>query len=68
MKLQIKIKSVYGVERIYPVNETAITFIKLLKVKTFSQEHLKMIEKLGFKIELAEVYHDGIEYFKVKGV
>ncbi len=54
MKIQIKVKSVYGVERIYPVNDTAVKFGRLVGTKTFTKEQLKIIKDLGYEIE--EVY------------
>lgn len=56
MKLQIKIKSVYGVERIYPVNETAIKFGRLVGTKTFTQDQLGLIKDLGYEIEQVDAY------------
>lgn len=56
MKLQIKIKSVYGVKRIYPADEIAEKFTKLINTKTFSEEHLAIIKSLGYEIEQLNSY------------
>lgn len=56
MKLQIKIKSVYGVERIYPANDVAERMTKLIGQKTFTKEHLILIAGLGFIIEQIHAY------------
>jgi ribosomal protein L19 len=50
--IQVKIKNVYGVERIYPVNDTAILLIKLLKKKTIDRDEIEVIKKLGYQIEV----------------
>lgn len=56
MKFQIKIKSVYGVERIYPANETAERMTKLIGRKTFSNQDLIIIASLGFIIEQVNAF------------
>ena len=50
MELTVKIKSVYGNDLIYPVNETSIKFANLLGKKTFSKVDLAIIGNLGYKI------------------
>ena len=43
-------RSVYGTFKIYPGNENADRFAKLMKVKTFHPADLDDIELLGFKV------------------
>ena len=50
--IQVKIKNVYGVERIYPVNDNAILLTKLLKKKTIDRNEIEVIKKLGYQIEV----------------
>ena len=50
MELTVKVKSVYGNDLIYPVNETAKKFMDLLGKKTFSRSDLAIIANLGYKI------------------
>jgi hypothetical protein len=50
MELTVKIKSVYGNDLIYPVNETARKFMDLLGKKTFSRVDLAIIGNLGYTI------------------
>jgi translation initiation factor 6 (eIF-6) len=50
--IQVKIKNVYGVERIYPVNDNAILLTKLLKKKTIDRDEIEVIKKLGYQIEV----------------
>ena len=50
--LQVIIKNVYGVERIYPVNETAKIFASLTRKKTIDREEIEEIKRLGYSIEV----------------
>jgi hypothetical protein len=50
MELTVKVKSVYGNDLIYPINETAKKFMDLLGKKTFSRVDLAIIANLGYKI------------------
>jgi hypothetical protein len=50
MELTVKIKSVYGNDMIYPVNDTAQKFSNLIGKKTFSKVDLAIISNLGYKI------------------
>tara|TARA_R110002050_G_scaffold275281_1_gene419976 strand:- start:126 stop:299 length:174 start_codon:yes stop_codon:yes gene_type:complete len=52
MELEVQIKNVYGVERIYPINDTAINFSNLTRKKTLEQNDINLIKKLGFKIKV----------------
>jgi hypothetical protein len=50
MELTVKVKSVYGNDMIYPVNDTAQKFANLIGKKTFSKVDLAIISNLGYKI------------------
>jgi len=50
--VQIKEKSVYGNTLLYPNNETATLFARLINKQTFSHKDIKAIENLGYKIEI----------------
>jgi hypothetical protein len=50
MQALIEIKTVYGVERIYPINDTAKQFAELTGQTTLSRKHLATIKRLGFEI------------------
>lgn len=50
--IQVKIKNVYGVERIYPVNDNAKLLTTLLKKKTIDRDEIEVIKKLGYQIEV----------------
>jgi len=51
MELIIKIKSVYGEDKIYPACDTAETFATLIGKKTFSATDLKHIRTLGYTVK-----------------
>ena len=50
--IQVKIKNVYGVDRIYPVNDNAKLLTTLLKKKTIDRDEIEVIKKLGYQIEV----------------
>jgi hypothetical protein len=54
--VKLTIREVYGKRLIYPMNETAETFVKLVGRKTLGDEHVYLIESLGFNIELVSAY------------
>lgn len=56
MTVQIKIKSVYGKDLIYPANETAEKFVRLLDKKTFTKEQLVAIQALGYEVQQVNAY------------
>ena len=51
MKIQVTIKSQYGKERIFPVDDNAKRFEALIGRKTFSDIELQIIAGLGVEIE-----------------
>lgn len=50
--IMVRVESVYGNRLIYPVNSKALLIAKLMKKKTFDQENVVDIQKLGFKVEV----------------
>jgi hypothetical protein len=52
MTIQINIKQVYGVERIYPVNDQAIILVQLTRKKTLDRTDINLIKKLGYNVEV----------------
>lgn len=50
MNITIKVKNVYGVDRIYPVCDKAKLFIALTGNKTFSAGDIDRIKALGYQI------------------
>jgi hypothetical protein len=51
-KVVVEIKSVYGNETIYPMNEQGKTFAKISGTKTLSRRAIENIKALGFIIEV----------------
>lgn len=49
--IQVRIKSVYGNDLIYPVCNKAINLSRLTGAKTFTQNSMKIIEELGYTIQ-----------------
>jgi hypothetical protein len=46
---------VYGKERFYPENEKAKLFAELMKVKSFWRADLKLMQRLGHRVEIVTV-------------
>jgi hypothetical protein len=55
MLLSIKEKSVYGNVLLYPNNQKAEIFARLLNKKTFSHQDLVYITDLGYRIEFIKL-------------
>jgi len=49
--LEVQVKSVYGQERIYPINDQAKKIAKLLNRKTLTSEDLGVLKSIGFEIK-----------------
>lgn len=49
--IKILVKSVFGREMIYPANEIAGLFCKLLKQESLTRTNLKLIKELGYEVE-----------------
>lgn len=43
-------RTVYGVIKVYPANDTARKFAELLGIKTFNAMQLRQIRGLGFEV------------------
>jgi hypothetical protein len=52
MTIQVNIKQVYGVERIYPVNDQASILAQLTRKKTLDRTDINLIKKLGYNVEV----------------
>ena len=52
MNIQVSIKQVYGVERIYPINDKAVFLTQLTNKKTLDSKDIELIKKLGYQIEV----------------
>ena len=56
MQITIGVKTVYGKEMIYPVDDLAKGFADLLGQKTLTRVNLAAIKAMGFKIEQVTQY------------
>lgn len=56
MLVEIKEKPVYGSIMLYPNNEAAMTFAKLIKKKTFYHEDLELIKSLGHEVHIIKMW------------
>lgn len=54
MQITIQIKNVYGVEKIYPVCESAKTFCAMLNQKTLTDMDIRYIKELGYGISVSQ--------------
>jgi hypothetical protein len=50
--IKVKIKQVYGIERIYPACEVASKLNSLTPSKTFSRRDIDIIKSLGYQIQV----------------
>jgi hypothetical protein len=48
--IEVEIRNVYGNNLLYPVNETAKQFAKLLGVKIFNREQVAGMRALGYTV------------------
>ena len=51
MKIRVQIRSVYGVENVYPVCDNAQCFARIARTKTLTVDTLAQIKALGYAIE-----------------
>jgi hypothetical protein len=52
--IQVQVKTVYGVDKIYPICEDAKTFASIAGTKTLSCRDVENIKNLGFRVELVQ--------------
>lgn len=48
--LQVQVKDVYGVKRVYPISADGYLLLELTGMKSFSEEHLSIVKKLGYTV------------------
>ena len=52
MEIKVSIKSVYGVERIYPKCKISTSFSRLMRKRTFDREEIQEIKTMGYSVEV----------------
>ncbi len=53
MIITVQVRSVYGNELVYPMDDTSLLFARLLNVKTFNHHQLSTIKALGYSVHVA---------------
>lgn len=55
MDITVRIKNLYGIDRIYPADETANLLASLTGKKTFDERDISVIKRLGYTIKTEAV-------------
>lgn len=53
-EIRVQFRTVYGVERIYPVCDTGRLFSRISRRETFSVDDLRVLAKLGYHVITVE--------------
>ncbi len=53
MIITVQVRSAFGCDRVYPMDDKAALFARLVNAKTFSREQLLTIKALGYSIHVA---------------
>lgn len=54
MMIKVKIKNVYGSEKIYPACDKAQIFAHMLEQSTLTKSDIARIKELGFSVEVIQ--------------
>ena len=49
--VQVQLRSVYGTDKIYPMNPAALRFAQIANTTTLTERTLELIQRLGYKLE-----------------
>ena len=52
MQIKVSIKTVYGVERIYPKCKISTSFSRLMRKKTFDRDEIQEIKTMGYSVQV----------------
>ena len=52
MKIEVSIKNVYGVERIYPMCKISNSFTRLMRKRTLDRDEIQEIKSMGYNVEV----------------
>ena len=55
MEISVKIKSVYGIDKVYPVCDKAIAFAEIAGTTTLTDDTVRSIKYLGYRIKVAPI-------------
>lgn len=54
LTFQIKVKNMWGKDMLFPANDTAHTFARLMRKKTFTWAELDLIAGMGFVVKTVD--------------
>lgn len=54
VSIQVQIKNVYGVQKIYPACDKAKLFAKLVGQTTLTSQDIRVIKDLGYTVEVVQ--------------
>jgi hypothetical protein len=52
MKVVVEVRTVYGVDKFYPVNPASLIFAEINGAKTLSRRTINLIKELGYVVEV----------------
>lgn len=55
MNITVKLKDVYGVQKIYPACDTSEKFAALAGTKTLTREALAIIKSMGYAVQVQSI-------------
>ena len=55
MKIYVRIKNVYGTEKVYPDCPVSVKFAEIAGTKTLSENTIRSILDMGYKIEVRKL-------------
>ena len=55
MKIQVRIKSVYGTDKVYPVCGKARAFARIAGTTTLTDHTVIMVKALGYTVEVTPI-------------
>lgn len=54
MEIKVTIKQIYGVDKVYPVDDKAKLFAKLCSTTTLTVSTIEVIKQLGYRVLVVE--------------
>ena len=60
LEIMVRIKNVYGVEKVYPVSPNAHLFADIAGTTTLRPSDLKAIQELGYRVVIEQKVWEGV--------
>lgn len=54
MQIVVRVKMVYGEQKVYPVCDTAMRLVELAGAKTLTPNAIRLIKELGYTIKVQQ--------------